>query len=287
MILRRAGLPAGWYPQDTEEIRRFFQPLSLDPASPGAVAALAPHAGWRYSGRIAARSVAALERDAETLVVIGGHLPAGMPPLFAEEDAAATPLGDLEIDREFRSRLWDTIGGMSDRFRDNTVEVLLPMVRYLFPVAKLVWVRLPAEARSFEAGKAIAETAGALKRKIAVLGSTDLTHYGDNYGFSPHGSGSAALEWVTTVNDRAFIDAALAGSQAEVLERAVQDHAACSAGAVLACLGYARAMKASGGELLAYATSAAAGEVPDSFVGYASIVWRRCTGGCTGGYTGG
>jgi AmmeMemoRadiSam system protein B len=278
MFLRKQCLPAGWYPRSAEEIEGFLRRFPRNSAEKGARAAMAPHAGWFYSGHIAARAVGALGPGVETLVVIGGHLPAGYPPLFYEEDGAVTPLGELEIDGEFRTLLWEELGGRPDRFEDNTVEVLLPMVKFYFPGVKLLALRLPAEIASFEAGKKIARIAESIKRKIGVLGSTDLTHYGYNYDFTPMGPGGKAgkaLEWVKTVNDRAFIAGVVSGNPEEALLRAERDRSACSAGAVLACMGYVRAVAVSRPELLAYGTSAdrSGGEVPDSFVGYAALAW--------------
>jgi AmmeMemoRadiSam system protein B len=131
---------------------------------------------------------------------------------------------------------------------------------------------------SFEAGKRIARTAMALKRKTVLIASTDLTHYGKNYGFMPRGeAGDEALEWVKTVNDARFIQAVAEGNPGAVLERAEQGRAACSAGAVLGALGFAEERGLRPGELLAYGTSADAafpkGPLPDSFVGYAAMAW--------------
>jgi AmmeMemoRadiSam system protein B len=109
-----------------------------------------------------------------------------------------------------------------------------------------------------------------------VLGSTDLTHYGDNYGFSPRGRGKKALDWVREVNDAAFIQAVLEGDGEKVLRRAEEDLSACSAGAVLGALGFVRASGGGKARLLAYDTSAGAevGEaVPPSFVGYGALGW--------------
>jgi AmmeMemoRadiSam system protein B len=242
-------------------------------AAKSSVAAIAPHAGWYYSGRIAAAAVSTLDREAETVVVLGGHLPAGMPLLFAEEDAVSGPLGNMPIDTELREALRKETGGREDRYQDNTVEVLLPMVRFFLPRAKLLWLRLPAELDSFETGKLIAGAGKALGRKLAVLGSTDLTHYGDNYGFSPRGGGKRALQWVRDHNDRAFIDAVEAGAPEKILERAESDQSSCSVGAVLGALGYAQAQNCAPARLLAYGTSAdlSGDEVPGSFVGYAAF----------------
>ncbi|MDR2786660.1 MAG: AmmeMemoRadiSam system protein B [Treponema sp.] len=288
MNLRKPSLPPGWYPRQAEEIKRFLgsfdRPAANSSGSPadslsGALAAVAPHAGWYYSGAVAARAAASLDPGAETVVVAGGHLPAGYPVLAAFEDAAATPLGNIEIDAEFRNIIQKELQCAPDQYRDNTVEVQLPIIKYFFPEARLIWLRLPAENSSFETGKIIARTAARLGRKTVLLGSTDLTHYGDNYGYSPQGRGRKALDWVRNVNDAEFITAVLDGKPEEALRHAETSLSACSAGAVLACLGFASETRTASAKLIAYATSAdvclAGGEdIPDSFVGYAAIGWR-------------
>lgn len=272
MNVREPCLPLGWYPHDAGEIGRFLSEFSDPGTAKPAAAAIAPHAGWFYSGRIAAAAVSSLDRRTETVVVLGGHLSGGRPPLFAEEDAVRTPLGLLPIDDELRRVLRQDLEGREDRYQDNTVEVLLPMVHFFLPQAKLLWLRLPADLSAFEAGALIARTGKALGRKLAVLGSTDLTHYGENYGFSPQGRGVKALRWVEEQNDRAFIEAVEAGNPENVLERAEYDRSSCSAGAVLGALAYARTINCGPARLLAYGTSAAAAaEVPGSFVGYAAL----------------
>jgi AmmeMemoRadiSam system protein B len=268
--VRDYSLPAGWYPRDPEEVSRF---LSERKERGTSRAAVSPHAGWYYSGRIASRAVASLGQDAQTVVVFGGHLPDGSPPLFAMEDAVKTPFGHLPIDDQLRSVLFKELGGAEDRYRDNTVEVLLPMVHFFFPDAALLWMRLPAGAVSEKMGKAVAKAAAELNRKVSVIASTDLTHYGRNYGFSPKGPGKPALAWMRDVNDAAFISAVESGSCGEVLNRAERDSSACSAGAVLGAMGFAQAVGTGSFRLLEYGTSADMhpGEVPDSFVGYAAM----------------
>ena len=280
MILRESFLPMGWYPRDSGEISRFLSGIDRG-KSPTAIA---PHAGWRYSGKIAAKAVAALAA-ATTIVVIGGHLPAGYPPLFAMEDAVSTPLGPMTINAALRGVLLNELGGVEDRYRDNTVEVLLPMARFYFPEATLLWLRLSAELSSFDAGKVLAAAAEDLGCAVTVLASTDLTHYGPNYDFTPKGTGPDALRWVREVNDRRFIDAVITGDPAAVLERAQTDSSSCSAGAVLGAMGFASARNLGSrnpgsrnlapARLLEYGTSVDG--VPDSeiesFVGYAAMAW--------------
>jgi len=265
---------------------RFASAASTDPSArhPAAArAAIAPHAGWIFSGRLAARSVAALV-DAQTVAVIGGHLPPSAAPLVATEDAFDTPLGPLEADGELRSALeaalaaaaGDRLGRRAvlrpDDVADNTVEVQLPLVKARFPAARLVWLRAPNGPAALTLGSALAAAAASLGRSVACLGSTDLTHYGPAYGFSPKGRGSAAESWVREVNDRGLIEALLALDPAEVLRRGEEEGSACSSGAAAAALSFALASGAKRAELLGYATSLEV-HSDSSFVGYAAVGW--------------
>jgi AmmeMemoRadiSam system protein B len=290
MKIREPSLPSGWYPREAAEIDRFLRECRVGKGkdTPKAGAAIAPHAGWFFSGGIAAAAVSSLDREADTVAILGGHLPASSPVLVVEEDAFRSPLGLMSMDGELRDAFTAALERKApasapwapDRYRDNTVEVLLPMVHFFFPHARFLALRLPADSSSWETGALLAGEARTLDRKLAVLGSTDLTHYGANYGFCPKGRGESALKWMREVNDFRFIRAVLAGDRAAVLERAEGERSACSAGAVLGAMGFAAALapeeSREGGafvpRLLAYGTSAdALGGIPDSFVGYGAF----------------
>jgi AmmeMemoRadiSam system protein B len=276
MNLRKSCLPAGWYPQTERGVSQFFEEILRENRGEAhALAAVAPHAGWHYSGAIAARAMLSLDRDVETVALIGGHLPGGLSSLIAEEDVVETPLGVMPLDRDLGVAVSRALGCKPDRYADNTVEVLAPMAHYFFPRAQLLWLRFPADKSSFDAGRELARIAGRLGRKLAVLGSTDLTHYGENYSFRPQGEGEKALAWAREVNDARFIEAVASGDPEAILRRAEEERSACSAGAVLGALGFALERGAGNAELLAYGSSAdqSPGEVPDSFVGYAAFCW--------------
>ncbi|MCL2880896.1 MAG: AmmeMemoRadiSam system protein B, partial [Treponema sp.] len=141
MKVRESILPPGWYPDDPGEISRFLTNCTGEnnvPRRPSAVAAVSPHAGWYYSGKTAAKAVASLNPAAETVVVIGGHLSSAMAPLFAMEDAVRTPFGPVHIDTQLRELLIHELDSYEDRYQDNTVEVLLPIVRFYLPNAGIV-----------------------------------------------------------------------------------------------------------------------------------------------------
>ncbi len=84
------------------------------------------------------------------------------------------------------------------------------------------------------------EAAETLNREIRVIGSTDMTHYGPNFGFTPAGPGKEAVEWVKTKNDSAAIDAMKAMDDKAILAQGLDHHNMCCPGAVAAAAAAAR-----------------------------------------------
>lgn len=277
MSVRERVLPPGWYPGSGEETRRTIREYVAEepPPAAAAVAGVAPHAGWAFSGRVALRVLLRFRRTVETVVVVGGHLPSSAGILAAPEDGYETPLGVLEADLELLDGISGAISSplREDRSPDNTVEVQLPFLKYLFPGTRALALRAAPSAAAEELGRAIRQAAGELRREVAVLGSTDLTHYGPNYGFSPTGRGERAVKWVKEVNDRGFIESLLRMDGPEALRRASEDQSACSAGGAVAALSFARASGVKAGKLVEYLTSYDIHPDP-SFVGYAGIVYE-------------
>jgi len=276
MNVRPRSLPPGWYPggreqtiRNIEEFRRHSQK-----AEGKALAGIAPHAGWSFSGSIACHVFRALSNDVETVVVIGGHLAPHSGLLAAPEQGYETPLGVLAADLELLEELRDSLTFKEDVYADNTVEVQLPLLKYLHPEARALHLRASPSAEALQLGEQLAAAAERLNRKIAVIGSTDLTHYGDNYGFTPKGTGAGAVKWVKEVNDRRLIEALVALELEKALELAGSEHSACSVGAAVAAARFAERLGAEGGELLEYRTSYDLSPGP-FFVGYAGIIYPR------------
>lgn len=203
---------------------------------------VAPHAGWAFSGALAFAVIQQFPEAVDTVAVVGGHLPSGSGVLVAPEDHYDTPFGDIPADAELRNRIVDTVDAAADRLPDNTVEVHLPIVRHLFPNVRGLYLRCPPSPKSSAVGKAVADYAKATGRIVAVVGSTDLTHYGPDYGFEPHGSPPESVEWVTNVNDRLVIDALEEQDSDRVLEAGTRNKAACSAGGANTAAAFARTM---------------------------------------------
>jgi AmmeMemoRadiSam system protein B len=213
-----------------------------------------------------------LPSDTETVVVVGGHLGPGEGVLAAFEQGYETPLGAIEADLPLLEALRGRLEVSEDRYADNTVEIQLPFLRHLLPRARVLALRASPSQAALRLGEALAACARETRRRTAVVGSTDLTHYGPNYGFTPRGSGAAALKWVREVNDRRLVEALLGLKLEQALELALREHSACSAGGAVAAARFARELGCSRGELLEYATSHDV-YPGSSFVGYAAIIY--------------
>ncbi|MFW5741640.1 MAG: AmmeMemoRadiSam system protein B [Spirochaetota bacterium] len=273
-MVRHRALPSGWYPATADDIRAQCERWERDapPVPTDCAAAVVPHAGWAFSGRIAYLALRGLREDADTVVIAGGHLRPDDRVRIAPEDAYETPLGALEADGDLARQLRERLSCADDTTPDNTVEVQLPLVAALLPRAHVLYLRCPPSDLAQTAGTTIAEYAARTGRTICVVGSTDLTHYGPAYGFTPVGVGSEAVEWVRTVNDHAIITAMASLDAGRTIELGNEQSAACSSGAAAAAIAFARAQGATHATVVAYGQSYDVR--PDtSFVGYVGICY--------------
>jgi len=270
-------LPVGWYPASNAackaEIENFIAGTAMLPHGTTVYGGIVPHAGWYFSGKAAARVfyLAAKASQPQVVCIFGGHLGGNSPPLLVADDAWETPLGDLPLATEFYAPLAKRLTLREEYPGDNTIEVQIPFIKYFFPNAKVLALRSPHSDAAIELGQAVAAVAKELQVSILTFGSTDLTHYGPNYGWASKGYGAEAVKWVKEVNDKKFIDAALKLDGAGMLKTAAQDQSACSAGGAVAAVAAAKADGARKAKLVDYYTSYDI--MPgDSFVGYAGII---------------
>jgi hypothetical protein len=283
MGVRRAVFAGSWYPASPEacekEIHAFMQEAGGRPAGGGNyVAGIVPHAGWYFSGAIACNVIRTLaESDAtDAVIIFGMHLHPGSPWYIMNTGAWETPFGAIDIHTELASKLTERfefeIEDDRVHVQDNTIELQLPFVKYFFKHAALVPIGVPPNPQSLEIGRTVVDIAAETGLRIKVIGSTDLTHYGINYGFVPHGTGPSAVDWVKNSNDRHIIETMLKMDPQRVIDEARSSQNACCAGAVATAIAAAKRMGAEAAETLAYATSYDKNP-GESFVGYVGMVF--------------
>ena len=290
MEIRKPVVAGQFYPADRDsclaQVRECLpsQPLA-EPLPEPLVAGVVPHAGWTFSGPLAALVFSAVRQQrphVDAFVLCGAaHGYFGPEPAVDGSDAWDTPLGRTPIDEPLRQALLDSRTVVTDSSAhryEHSIEVQVPFIQYLFPGAKILPIIVPPNEMAIPLGEALADRLAAAESSIVCIGSTDLTHYGPRYGFTPMGIGSDALAWASNVNDRQFIDLALSLEPERLLANAIENGNACGPGAAAAAVTVARKLSARRGVLLRHTNSneimlREMGTAGRDSVGYAAIVF--------------
>ncbi len=245
---------------------------------------LVPHAGWAFSGHIAAETLCALEASSqpETLVLFGAdHVGAvSMGEVFAE-GVWRTPLGEVEVDEPLAAEILRD----SKHFRANpaahayehSLEVQLPLIQLVFGQVRIVPIAVAPTEIAGDVGRSVGKVLSEQSKDILVVGSTDLTHHGGHFG-NPGGTGEEGVAWARS-NDRRMLDLIEQMAGDKIVSEAHARQNACGAGAIAASIACCRRLGADKARVLTYDNSydilkRRRGEVyDDTTVGYASVVF--------------
>lgn len=286
MATREAMFSGSWYPSGAADCERqinTFLKEDHDKSSPAEthwVGGIVPHAGWYYSGSIACNVIHRLSKGKppDVIVVFGMHLHPNSNRYLMKSGAVQTPFGTIPISEELAHQLhlsFEFKIETTEKFTpDNTIELQLPFIKYFFPQVRIVPIGAPPHPDSLRVAEKAVAIANDLGINLKVIGSTDLTHYGSNYGFTSKGEGLSAVKWVTEENDRRVIERMLELDDKGVIEEGQSHQNACCAGAAASAIAAAKALGAHNARPIAYATSydKSPGE---NFVGYVGITIGR------------
>ncbi len=277
MKVRRPARAGSFYEASEKGLRAQIEGCFLHTLGPGKIprisegngrkliALVCPHAGYMYSGPIAAHSYSRLAQHGEvdSVVILGpNHTGIGSAVSMYDEGVWQTPLGEAQIDSE----LADEIGKNSEiidseegahRY-EHSIEVQIPFLQYLYGKdLKFVPICMMLQdlSTSIEVGEAVARAVKG--RNVIILASTDMSHY--------------EPQQVTTAKDREAIDTILALDESS-LQKVVEKKfiTMCGYGPVTAALRSAKLLGAKNAAQLSYGTSGDASGDYAAVVGYLS-----------------
>lgn len=262
--VRKAAFAGQFYPGERDALSRqidgFLKESSQPALEAGVLGLIVPHAGYTYSGRIAACAYAAAAGSSyDTVVIIGPAHRVGFEGCSVyPEGGYETPLGVAEIDAPLAEKI-ATAGGFvflpQAHREEHAVEVQVPFIQKTFPQAKIVPILM---------GRPVSETvfalSAALKKclpgtRTLVVASTDLSH------FLTHEEASE-LDKKTIQMIRQHQTTSLLHK----IERGA--NLMCGGGPVVSVLQYVGAYPGTTVQVLSYADSSAAGGPRDRVVGY-------------------
>jgi len=235
--------------------------------------AVVPHAGYEYSGWVAAKVYSMLDNNSpKNFIILGpNHYMFGSPFATVDRGLWKTPLGGVTVHEQMAKALLKTSNILANDFmphqNEHSIEVQLPFLQYkLGPDVKIVPIAITNDVADDDLlkactiiGSAVADVVKKSDEKWIVLAASDLSHYVpqkfaedvDNY----------LIHSMTKLNEN-------------MLFRRVEEQNAsmCGYGAVAAAIIAAKKMGSKSGKLLKYATSADTTGDASSVVGYASIL---------------
>ncbi|MBI3859925.1 MAG: AmmeMemoRadiSam system protein B [Thaumarchaeota archaeon] len=276
-MIRKPAVAGSFYPSDRERLRAAIRKCYEGPVGPGqlppaarrgatAVAFVAPHAGYEYSGPVAAHSyLHASSFASPDLIVIAApnHYGIGSGVSTFGEGSWETPLGTLQVDAAASEQLADHAGVVSfdpdAHSLEHSLEVQLPFLQEIYgnsvpllPVSLLFQDIETATA----VGRAIGKVAQG--RRAVLIASSDLTHY-EPYE-QARTKDLAVLERVVSLDVEGMYESL------EMLRVT-----ACGYGPIAAVMTAAVELGMKKGELLKYANSGDTGGDRSSVVGYGSV----------------
>ncbi len=188
-----SSLAGSWYPAQPEKLKTMLTDYiqKADPPPLTNICALIlPHAGYRYSGHVAAYGVKLLQGHTfKRVIILGPSHRVAMPNVLSLPDAThyATILGEIPLDQAFMDALltypeFRRVSGVHEQ--EHSVQMELPLLQQVLPRFQLV--PIVAGQLTPEVAKRAAEILRTLiGPETLVIASSDFTHYGPAYGYLP------------------------------------------------------------------------------------------------------
>jgi hypothetical protein len=269
--LRRAAVAGSWYPADrarlVAEVERYLGRARVEPCPAPVRAVVAPHAGLRYSGPVAAYAYAATRgREYSAVVLLGPSHFVGFAGVSVWPDGEwETPFGRIAVDAALAASIRANSDEVTEvpaaHAREHSLEMQLPFIAHLLPRVPIVPLVMGHQARrtAFAAGtamaRAVSERMAADSRGVLLVASSDLSHY---------------LDAATASSLDAVVLEHVAALDPEGLMRALEHEPAhaCGGGPMVAVLHATRQLGASAARVLHYADSGDVSGDKSAVVGY-------------------
>ena len=230
------------------------------------IALVSPHAGYMYSGPVAAKGYAYVADDGrpDTIVIVGpNHTGYGRGVSIMLDGVWRTPLGDVKINAELATdiqRLSEVIDlDKGAHLYEHSIEVQLPFLQYVYGAFQFVPIcmRMQDVEVSQDVGTAIARASAG--KNVLIIASTDFSHY--------------EPQSIAKKNDRLALDA-ISRLDEEELQAVVKTHgiSMCGYGPVSTAIVASKMLGAEKAILLQHKTSGDITGDKRQVVGYASAV---------------
>ncbi|MBN1221590.1 MAG: AmmeMemoRadiSam system protein B [Anaerolineae bacterium] len=278
--IRPSAIAGSWYPDDPDQLAQMIDGFlaAVEPVAGEPVGLVVPHAGYVYSGLVAARAfkqLAGKPYNVAVIIAADHQLPLSDPISVWAEGGFATPLGVVPVDAALAEALLESdpriVFDPDAHQGEHPLEIELPFLQRVCPQCAIVPVLMGTDDDA-----AVQALANALisalrhnQKRVVLIASSDLSHYPQQQDARQIDSATlAAIETGNPVTVRQTIAASMAAGVPNLAT------CACGEGAILAVMQAANGLGADTVTILDYATSADSpyGEA-NQVVGYGAVMF--------------
>jgi len=287
--LRKPSVAGQFYDAGEENLKQSIEDCFLDDRGPQTLPKISqgskkirglvvPHAGYIYSGAIAAHSYNLLLNNgfADTFIILGpNHTGIGPGISVMTEGSWLTPLGNVPINEKLSKLLHKDIIDKDENahMHEHSIEVQLPFLQFSSGDKKFDFVPICMAMQDFETssevGKIIADSIKNIDENVVIIASTDFSHAGFNYmSMPPEGM---RVDDYANKQDKLAIDQILDMNPQGLIDTVQKNGITmCGYGPVAAMLIATKILGVTKAELLKYGTSYEV-QPGSSCVGYGAL----------------
>ncbi len=258
--------PQKFYPDDPDVLLKYLdRVIDRDAPKQDMQAVMLPHAGYFYSGEVAAKTISCVNVP-DTVIVLGpNHTGLGRPYSIVAKGQWETPLGKINICEPLAALMLENsnliIEDESPHINEHAIEVELPFLKYLNDQVSIVPMVISdfMLSRFEEVGNSLALAIEQYGKPVLIVLSSDLTHY------EPKDQAE--------IKDKRIIDSILDLNPEEMFNRVNEEHISmCGFGPATIALYACKKLGAKTAKLIDYRTSGEVTHDQSSVVGYAGII---------------
>ena len=188
---REPAVAGSWYPNDAVKLEKmlsgFFGELKTEKNDIHPIGLISPHAGFIYSGKVAAHGYSLVQgKHYDTVILLGSshHYFENVVSIY-DGDFAMTPLGKIPIDKEISGKLLaaDKKFVFQEKIHllEHSLEAQLPFLQYVLDDFKVVLILTSTNDFQLldKLAAALTEIARNSSKKLLFINSTDMSHFHD------------------------------------------------------------------------------------------------------------
>ncbi|NOQ55319.1 MAG: AmmeMemoRadiSam system protein B [Nanohaloarchaea archaeon] len=274
----REPVAEGFYPGDARILKLMLDRLFKDTENTvdrKVIGLIAPHAGYLYSGKTAAKAYAQIEKEYDAVILLGPDHTGMAKTVSISTEPWRTPLGEIEIDKTLAEKIIEKsdiiIKDNDAHTYEHSIEVQLPFLQHQLKNLKIVPIIIPHTDIGLKKLQDIADTISKATegKKVLFIASSDLTHFGKGYNFVPVEKDE--LEWIKNT-DNTIMQKITELDEIQTLNR-TRETTVCGSIPIAILIMIMKNKNIDKGAIIDYATSYDVSKNKDAIVGYGGIVF--------------